>query len=225
MRLLQKAGLLLIVALLVSPAAAQAPINQQLATDTLRPAGAKALPLLRIGTTGGQTLYVFHAETKPDASGLYFTYRHPLTLPRPRLVLITTDKIRWLRWGTAYYEPIRLAGTKTGSLAERVVDGPAVELFDYATAKRGVPIPLPVGGVVMTGSLFKKDPYNHDYYLRRPGEPTMTRVPEGKKFAPFLMGYLRPGLPLLDSVRQEANGYRFADLPRLLARCGRAPGR
>lgn len=215
-------GLLLAAA---CPAAAQTPEARNLATDTLQPTNAKYhYPVSRMGTVKGQQLYVFITSVSERGTGIEFTWRNPLSLPRPRPVFITSEQLQWVRLAGGYYEPVRLAGKPAHNLGRRLADGPRAELFDVATLKKGVPIPSPTGGVLLWTGLFSEK-YNHAYYLRRPGEKTMAPVPEGKKAVPFLAIYFADAPDLAAAVRLGAGseGYRFDDTPALVVRYNAFP--
>jgi hypothetical protein len=202
-----------------SYAVAQAPETRNLAVDTLQPANAKLhYPVSRFGSVGGTVFYVFITSVSERGNGLEFTWRNPLVLPHPKPVFITSEQLQWVRLDGQYSEPVRLAGEKAHGLAVRLLDGPRVELFDVATPKKGVPIPLPVPGALLVPIIRVggKDKFNHDWYLRRPGEKTMTAVPAGKKFSPFLADYLTDVPDLATAIRTGAEGYRYDDLPQLL---------
>ena len=198
---------------------AQATETRNPATDTLQPAEAKLyFPVSYFGSVGGKRFTVFITSVSERGNGLEFTWRNPLVLPHPKPVFITSEQLQWVRLDGRYSEPVRVPGEKAHGLAVRLLAGPRVEVFDVATPKKGVPIPLPVPGallvpVIWTGSGNK---FNHDWYLRRPGEKTMTPVPSGKKFAPFLADYLADAPELAAAIRTGAEGYRYDDLPKLL---------
>jgi len=202
-----------------SYAQAQAPETRNLAIDTLQPANAKLhYPVSRFGSVGGKVFYVFITSVSERGNGLEFTWRNPLVLPHPKPVFITSEQLQWVRLDGQYSEPVRLAGGKAHGLAVRLLDGPRVEVFDVATPKKGVPIPLPVPGALLVPVIRVggKDKFNHDWYLRRPGEKMMTAVPSGKKFAPFLADYLSNAPELAAAIRAGGEGYRYDDLPQLL---------
>jgi hypothetical protein len=217
-RLLSASALALCLATRVM---AQSPVVRNLATDTLQPAQAKYhYPVSRLGTAGGQQLYVFITNVSERGNGVEFTYRNPLVLPRPKPVFITSEQLQWVRLGGQHYEPVRLPGKEAHGLALRLQTGPRVELFDVATLKKGVPIPLPMPGggftpILWTGSFHEK--YNHAWYLRRPGEKTMTQIPDGKKFAPFLAAYLGDSPTLAATILAKTDKYGYDDAPSLLA--------
>ncbi|MVN75887.1 hypothetical protein GO988_06065 [Hymenobacter sp. HMF4947] len=197
-------------------AAAQATETHNLATDTIQPANAKYhFPVSRLGTAGGKQLFVFITSVSERGNGIEFTWRHPLVLPRPKPVFITSEQLQWVELSGRYYEPVRLPGESAHGLALRLQAGPKVELFDVATPKKGVPIPVP-GAVLWTG-VFSSN-YNHAWYLRRPGQTTMLAVPEGKKFAPFLANYLADSPDLAAAIRATTAGHRYDDVPQVLAR-------
>ncbi|RYY09887.1 MAG: hypothetical protein EOO36_21480 [Cytophagaceae bacterium] len=203
-----------------SRAAAQAPDGHNPATDTVQPASVKLhYPVSSFGSVGGRVFYVFITSVSERGNGLEFTWRNPLVLPHPKPVFITSEQLQWVRLDGHYSEPVRVPGEKAHGLAVRLTDGPRVEVFDVATPKKGVPIPIPVpGGLLMP--VFRvggRDKFNHDWYLRRPGEKTMTPVPSGKKFAPFLASYLADAPALAAAIRAGAEGYRYDDLPQLLS--------
>jgi hypothetical protein len=203
----------------IASATAQSPEARSLATDTLQPASAKYhFPVSQLGTAGGQKLYVFVTNVSERGNGVEFTYRNPLVLPRPKPVFITSEQLQWVRLSGQYYEPVRLPGKEAHSLALCLQTGPRVELFDVATAKKGVPIPLPMQGglvpIIWTGAF--GDKYNHAWYLRRPGEKTMTPVPDGKKFAPFLAAYLADAPTLASAILAKADKHGYDDVPSLL---------
>ena len=200
-----------------SRVAAQAPEVHNPATDTLQPANAKYyFPVSRLSTAGGQQLYVFITSVSERGTGLEFTWRNPLALPRPKPIFITSAQLRWVQLSGQYYEPVRLPNQEAHGLALRLQTGPRAELFDVATPKKGVPIPVPGGllPILWTGTFSNK--YNHAWYLRRPGTTTMVAVPEGKKFAPFLADYLADAPDLAAAVRAGATGNRYDDVPHLL---------
>ncbi len=201
-------------------ATAQTAEVRNLASDTLQPTNAKYhFPVSRLGTVGGKQLYVFITNVSERGNGLEFTWRNPLVLPRPKPVFITSSQLQWVRLDGAYYEPVRLPDKEAHGLALRLQAGPRVELFDVATPKKGVPIPLPVPGgmvpILWTGAFSNN--YNHAWYLRRPGEKTMTAVPEGKKFAPFLAAYFVDAADLAATITTGAAGARYDDVPQLVA--------
>jgi hypothetical protein len=205
---------------LATRATAQSPAVHNPATDTLQPASAKYhYPVSQLGTAGGQKLYVFVTNVSERGNGVEFTYRNPLVLPRPKPVFITSEQLQWVRLGGQYYEPVRLPGKEARDLALRLQTGPRVELFDIATAKKGVPIPLPVPGglvpIIWTGAF--GDKYNHAWYLRRAGEKIMTQIPEGKKFAPFLAAYLGDAPALAAAILAKADKHGYDDVPALLS--------
>ena len=88
-----------------------------------------------------------------------------------------------------HYKPVHLLGQLYSGLVPRMLARPRVELFDVATPKKGVPIPLPVpgGGLIWTGAFSTS--YNHTWFLRRPSFIGLVQVPDGKQFAPFLADY------------------------------------
>ena len=200
-------------------AVAQAPETRNLAVDTLQPANAKLhYPVSRFGSVGGKVFYVFITSVSERGNGLEFTWRNPLVLPHPKPVFITSEQLQWVRLDGQYSEPVRLAGEKAHGLAVRLLDGPRVEVFDVATPKKGVPIPLPVPGALLVPVIWTggKGKFNHDWYLRRPGEKMMTQVPSGKKFIPFLADYLADAPDLAAAIRTGAEGYQYDDLPQVL---------
>jgi len=211
----------------VAHASAQSPTAHNPAIDTVQPASAKYhYPVSQLGTAGGQKLYVFITNVSERGNGVEFTYRNPLVLPRPKPVFITSEQLHWVRLGSQHYEPVRLPGKEAHGLALRLQAGPRVELFDVATLKKGVPIPLPVPGgftpILWTGSFHDK--YNHAWYLRRPGEKTMTQIPDGKKFAPFLAAYLGDASALAAAILAKADKHGYDDVASLLgAYNGEAP--
>ena len=214
---------LLLAGTLTLLAATRAPAQRaevrNLATDTVQPASAKyRYPVSQLGTAGGQTLYVFITNVSERGNGVEFTYRNPLALPRPKPVFITCEQMHWVRLSGQYYEPVRLPGKEAHDLALRLQTGPRAELFDVATLKKGIPIPLPVPGgtvsVLWTGGF--RDKYNHAWYLRRPGEKTMTQIPDGKKFAPFLAAYLADAPTLAAAILAKADKHGYDDVPSLL---------
>lgn len=146
-----------------SRAAAQTAEPRNLATDTLQPANAAYYrPVSRLSTVGGQQLYVFITSVSERGTGIEFTWRNPLAMPRPKPVFITSEQLQWARLDGHYYEPIRVAQEKAHGLALRLATGPRVELFDVATPKKGIPIPLPAPGItslLWTGTFSNK--YNH----------------------------------------------------------------
>ena len=208
------------------PAAAQVAEPHNPATDTLQPADAKLhYPVSSFGSVSGKQYYVFITSISERGNGLEFTWRNPLVLPHPKPVFITSEQLQWVRIDGKYSEPVRLPGEKAHGLAVRLMAGPRVEVFDVATPKKGIPIPIPVPGglllpVIWTGG---KDKFNHDWYLRRPGEKTMTQVPSGKKFAHFLTAYLRDAPDLVAAISSGNEGYRYDDLPQLLRTYNQAP--
>ena len=205
---------------LAGRARAQATETYTPAVDTLQPVNAKyRFPVSRLGSVGGKQLYVFITSVSERGNGIEFTWRNPLMLPRPKPVFITSEQLKWVELSGRYYEPVRLPGESAHGLALRLQTGARVELFDVATPKKGVPIPLPVPGglvpILWTGAF--SDKYNHTWYLRRPGEKAMTAVPEGKKFVAFLAGYLADAPVTAAAIRAKAEGYRYADVPQVLA--------
>jgi hypothetical protein len=208
-----------------SRAAAQTAEPRNLATDTLQPANAAYYrPVSRLGTVGGQQLHVFITNVSERGTGIEFTWRNPLAMPRPKPVFITSEQLQWARLDGHYYEPIRVAKEAAHGLALRLLTGPRVEVFDVATPKKGIPIPLPAPGItslLWTGTFSNK--YNHAWYLRRPGEKTMTQVPEGKKFAPFLAEYLSDAPELAAAIRAGAESHRYEDVPALLNTYNQTP--
>ena len=202
-----------------SYAGAQTTETRNLAVDTLQPANAKLYyPVSRFGSVGGKVFYVFITSVSERGNGLEFTWRNPLVLPHPKPVFITSEQLQWVRLDGQYSEPVRLAGEKAHGLAVRLLDGPRVEVFDVATPKKGVPIPLPVPGALLVPVIWTggKGKFNHDWYLRRPGEKMMTQVPSGKKFIPFLADYLADAPDLAVAIRTGAEGHQYDDLPQLL---------
>jgi hypothetical protein len=203
----------------IARASAQSPAVHNPAIDTVQPASAKyQYPVSQLGTAGGQRLYIFITNVSERGNGVEFTYRNPLVLPRPRPVFITSEQLHWVRLGSQYYEPVRLPGKEAHDLALRLQTGPRAELFDVATLKKGVPIPLPVPGglvpILWTGTFREK--YKHAWYLRRPGEKTMTQIPDGKKFAPFLAAYLGDSPSLAAAILAKADKHGYDDVPALL---------
>ncbi|TVT40317.1 hypothetical protein FNT36_12610 [Hymenobacter setariae] len=201
-----------------SQAVAQTAEPRNLATDTLQPANAAYYrPVSRLGTVGGKQLYVFITSVSERGTGIEFTWRNPLTMPLPKPVFITSEQLQWARFDGHYYEPVRTANTAAHGLALRLAAGPRVEVFDVATPKKGVPIPLPAPGITSlfwTGTFSNK--YNHTWYLRRSSEKTMTQIPYGKQFAPFLADYLADAPDLVAAIQAGAEGYRYEDVPALL---------
>lgn len=214
-------ALLFALAVLAAPTrlSAQTPEARHLTTDTLQPENPNYRQAVsQIQTTGGQRLYVFlqhfgpvQAQGVPDQ--VEFTWRHPQTLPRPKLVRMKTAQINWVRWEGAVYEPVRTDATKTGVLAVRVSTGPRLALFDVATPKKGVPIPLP-GAVIWTGAFRSR--YHHAWYVRAPGEALMRAVPDGRAFAPFAAALLGDVPALAAAIQAQAEGHQHDDLPQIL---------
>jgi hypothetical protein len=206
--------------------AAQTPDVRHPATDTLQPANPNYRQAVsQIETTGGQRLYVFlqhfgpvQAQGVPDR--VEFTWRHPQTLPRPKLVRMPAAQIKWLRWEGAVYEPVRTDAAHTGVLAVRASPGPRLALFDVATPKPGVPIPLP-GAIIWTGAFRSR--YNHAWYVRAPGEAFMRAVPDGRAFAPFAAALLADDPDLAAAIQAKTEGHRHDDLPLLLERYNNRP--
>lgn len=203
-----------------TPLAAQTAEVRNLATDTLQPTDYKLFyPISRIRTNGGQTLHVFVSEITPAGNGIRFTWRNPATRPRPKDVIITTKQIKWLWMEKSYYEPVRLAGQEAGDLAQRLATGPRWELFDVATLKKGVPIPVPglvFNTFVWTGALHPN--YNHAWYVRRPGEALMQALPKGRTFAPALAALLADAPALAAPIQAKAAGYEYDNVPQLIDR-------
>ena len=198
---------------------------RNLATDTLQPANPKYyLPVSRLGAANGQVLYVFIPDGQVRGPVLAFTWRNPMTLPRPKPLTIRMAEVQWVRTGNVYYEPVHLLGQLHSGLAPRILAGPRVELFDVATLKKGVPIPLPVpgGGLIWTEAFGAN--YNHTWFLRRPGLTGLVQVPDGKQFAPFLADYLADAPNLAAAIRAGAEGCRHADVARLLDAYNQAAG-
>jgi hypothetical protein len=199
---------------------AQAAEKRNLATDTLQPANSSyQMPVTRLGTITGQQLYVFLRESSNGQHNvLEFTWRHPLTLPRPKSVTIKLDQVQWVSTGGQYYEPVRLLGTKAQMLAWRRLAGPRVELFDIAWPKSKAISFVPLVGQA-ADLLVRRDSadYNHYWFLRRPGQQYMTFVPGKKEFAAFLADYLVDAPALAAAIRAGAAGHRYADMPQLLA--------
>jgi len=207
------------------PLLAQTREVHNLAADTLQPTNPKYyLPVSRIGTANGQLLYVFIPDGEVRAPNLAFTWRNPMTLPRPKPLTIKMAEVKWVRTGNVYYEPVHLLGQLYSGLAPRMLAGPRVELFDVATPKKGVPIPLPVpgGGLIWTGAFSTN--YNHTWFLRRPGLTGLVQVPDGKQFAPFLADYFADVPALATAIRADAEGHRHADVARLLDAYNQAAG-
>jgi hypothetical protein len=190
-----------------------------LATDTLQPVNTSYyMPVTRLRTTNGQLLYVFLRESSNgQTNALEFTWRHPLTLPRPKPVTIRLDQVQWLSTSGQYYEPVRLVGAKAQMLAWRRLAGPRVELFDIAWPKSKAISYVPLVGQA-ADLLRRRDSadYNHYWFLRRPGQQHMSFVPPKKEFAPFLADYLFDASELGAAIRAGTVGYRYDDVPRLL---------
>lgn len=213
-------SLLLAGAMLASTArlAAQTPEARNPATDTLQPENASyRVPVSQIGTLGGKRLSVFIKDFGLDY--VLFTWRHPLTLPRPKPVRMTTAQLNWLRTEGVLYEPVRTSLNESGVLAARVSSGPRLALFDVATPKKGVPVPLP-GAIIWTGAFSSK--YNHAWYVRAPGETLMRAVPKGCDFAPFAAALLADAPELATAIQAKTKGYEHDDLPQLLERYNKA---
>ena len=200
--------------------AAQTPEARNLATDTLQPANPKFFhPISRIRTNGGKTLYIFIARITDKGDGIEFTWRNPMTFPRPKPAFIATKQFKWLWMDSVYYEPVRLAGEEAGVLAQRVLTGPKWELLDVATLKKGVPIPIPglmFSTFIWTGAF--RNNYNHAWYLRRPGELLMQAVPKGRDFAPTVAGLLADAPALAAGIEAQTAGYQHDDMPQLIDR-------
>lgn len=201
---------------------AQALEARHVATDTLQPAnGRYNHPVSQIYTTKGTTLYVFLSTVPGKPQNLEFTWRHPFSLPRPKLVVISLEAVQWVRTQHKVYEPVRLPGAKPQLLAWRRATGPRAELFDvgWPKVKAGELIPV-VGVAVSLLAQPDSSKFEHIWFLRRPGAATMTPVPAGKKAMPFLVTYFTDAPELAATIRQEANlpGYRFDDIPALVAR-------
>ena len=213
---------------LAAPArlAAQPAEGRHPATDTLPPANPSYRQAVsQIETTGGQRLYVFLQHFGPVQSQgvpdrVEFTWRHPQTLPRPKLVRMPAAQIKWLRWEGAVYEPVRTDAAHTGVLAVRVSPGPRLALFDVATPRPGVPIPLP-GAVIWTGAFASR--YRHAWYVRAPGDAFMRAVPDGRGFAPFAAALLADAPELAAAILAKIEGHRHDDLPQLLERYNNRP--
>jgi hypothetical protein len=204
---------------LVMQSHAQTSEARTLATDTLQPANATYyMPVTRLRTTGGQLLYVFLRESSSGQTNvLEFTWRHPLTLPRPKPVTIKLEQVQWLSTNGQYYEPVRLVGVKAQLLAWRRSAGPRVELFDIAWPKNKPLSYVPIVGQA-ADLLGKRDSadYNHYWFVRRPGQQHMTFVPPKKEFAAFLADYLFDVPALAAAIRAGTIGYGYDDVPRLL---------
>jgi hypothetical protein len=206
--------------------AAQTTEPRNLATDTLQPANPKRYhPISRIGTQNGQVLPVFITGLNMDGKGVVFTWRHPLILPRPKMVFLPSDQIAWLLVNGHYYEPIRQVGQLANGPALRLQAGPRVALFEVPTlskkrvSKKVVSQWGPPNGLLPMYFYWVApfdNYFNHTYYLRRPGEKTMTQVPDGKKFGSFLADYLADAPDLAAAIRTGAEGHRYEDVPALL---------
>jgi hypothetical protein len=209
-----------------SLAAAQTTEPRNLATDTLQPANPQRYhPVSRIGTRDGRMLFVFITELDMAGKGVGFTYRHPLTLPRPQLVFLPSDQIAWLLVNGHYYEPIRQLGQPANGPALRLQAGPRVALFEVPTLNQqrvnkklykqwGPPsglLPFYFYWAPPFGSYF-----THTYYLRRAAEATMVLVPSGLGFAAFLADYLADSPELSAAIRAGTEGHRYEDVPALL---------
>lgn len=71
---------------------------RNLATDTLQPANPKYyLPVSRIGTANGQLLQAFILDGQAGAPSLTFTWRNPMTLPRPKPLTIKMAEVHQLQ--------------------------------------------------------------------------------------------------------------------------------
>jgi hypothetical protein len=204
---------------LTTHAHAQTSEARNLATDTLQPVNSSYyMPVTRLGATNGQLLYVFLRESSNGQTNvLEFTWRHPLTLPRPKPVTIKLEQVRWLSTNGQYYEPVRLVGVKAQLLAWRRSAGPWVELFDIAWPKNKAISYVPIVGQA-ADLLRRRDSadYNHYWFVRRPGQQHMTFVPPKKDFAAFLADYLFDAPELAAAIRAGTAGYRYDDVPRLL---------
>jgi hypothetical protein len=209
-----------------SLAVAQTTEPRNLAADTLQPANSKHYhPVSRIGTQNGRVLFVFITELDMTGKGVGFTYSHPLILPRPKTVFLTSDQTAWLVVNGHYYEPIRQAGQPTSGPALRLQAGHRVALFEVPTLKDqrvdkkvykqwGPPsglLPMYFYWTPPFGNYF-----THTYYLRRAGEPAMVLVPSGARFAPFLASYLADAPDLAAAIRAGTEGHRYEDVPALL---------
>lgn len=211
--------LLFVGAVLASTArlAAQTSEVRNLATDTLQPENASYYHAVsQIGTMGGKRLYVFLDNFGVAPNLLEFTWRNPMTLPRPKLVRIKTEQIKWVRTEGVVYEPVRASGQETGVLAMRVSNGPRLALFDVATLKKGIPIPLAGGGFIWTRAFSSS--YNHAWYVRYPGETVMRAVPKGRDFAPFAAALLGDASELAVAIQAKAEGHQHDDMPQLIDR-------
>ena len=199
------------------PLLAQTREVRNLAADTLQPTNPKYyLPVSRIGMANGQLPCVFIPDGEVRGPNLAFTWRNPMTLPRPKPLTIKMAEVKWVLTGNVYYEPVHLLGQLYSGLAPRMLAWPRVESFDVATPKKGVPIPLPVpgGGLIWAGAFSTN--YNHTWFLRRPGLTRLVQVLDGKQFAPFLADYFAGAPALAAAIRAGAEDHRHADVARLL---------
>ena len=206
-------------------ATAQAVEARNLATDTLQPANAKYyLPVSRIRTLKGQTLYVFLRESSDGQSKvLEFTWRHPLTLPRPKPVIIKLSQVQWVVMQGNYCEPVRLRKGDVQTLAWRPLAGSPVELFTIAWPKARAISFVPLVGQA-TDLLAKRDSSDYQNYwlVRRSGQLYMQAVPTKKAFAPFLAGYLADNPDLATAIRAQARGYGYDDVPHIIQQYNQA---
>jgi hypothetical protein len=197
------------------------------ATDTLQPKGGYYVPPVLLCTSSGKLHYGFMNEAKAELDGFYFTWRHPLSLPRPKPVLIKYTQVRWVRGHGRMLVPLHLPGRSFLGLIERRVAGPHLELLEQKFYEPGLVGAVPFVGVVAFGRASSKGITNRWlWYLRATSDSTMTVLPSGKECGPTLAGFLRATPSLADSVRQaDLSGTRlYRDIPRLLIRYNHLAG-
>lgn len=213
-------------------AAAQSAEVHNPATDTLQPKGGYYVPPALLCTSSGKVHYGFMDEANAVPYGFYFTWRHPLSLPRPKPVVVKYTQVRWVRSKGRYFVPLHLPGRPFIGLIERRVAGPRLELFEQRAYEPGLIGVVPFVGLASIVHATAKDITNTWYwYLRAPGDSTMTQLFSDKTLGPTLASFLRAAPALADSVRQaELSGTRlYQDIPRLIVRynhlAGAAPAR
>jgi len=208
-------------------AAAQSAEVHHPATDTLQPKGGYYVPPVLLCTSSGKLHYGFMNEAKAELDGFYFTWRHPASLPRPKPVLIKYTQVRWVRSRRHELVPLHLPGRPFNGLIERRVVGPQLELFEQRAYEPGLIGVVPFVGLASIGHASANNITNTWYwYLRAPGDSTMTPLFSGKTFGPTLADFLRAAPALADSVRRaEWSGTRlYQDIPHLIVRYNRLAG-
>lgn len=139
----------------------------------------------------------------------------------PKRYKANVDELNSVKVHGHYYETMRKPnGRASDVLAYQLLAGPAIELLVYAEP-RAIPLPIPLGvGLAMPVVSIKRSDKNH-WYLRREG--VLTPV-VGSGFSQHMSQYLQDDPGLAQNIAANQPGYRYEDIPAIIAEYNRFKG-